>query len=184
VAGYQYVLDTQNKVAHRQALPAPGSRPAGFMGGPAAGAPGALIVRQAPAVLPASGGSGGPANFGVITSAIPAPAGTPARPNFSRESLGTQSIDGVLAEGTRTTTTYPAGMVGNDREFSATSESWMSPDLKVMVLSKNNDPRQGESTFRLENLSRTPPDPALFMVPADYTVTDETGPFTIHFTNR
>ncbi len=45
-------------------------------------------------------------------------------------------------------------------------------------------PANGENTFRVQHLSRTPPDPALFTVPSDYTVTDEAGAFTIHFPGR
>jgi len=90
-------------------------------------------------------------------------------------------IDGVMAEGTRHTTTYPVGMMGNDREFSTVSESWMSPELKIQILSKSNDPRNGENTFRIQNLSRSSPDPLLFLVPPDYTMVDESGAFTIRF---
>ncbi len=36
------------------------------------------------------------------------------RPQIARESLGTQTIEGVLAEGSRTTLTYPIGAIGND----------------------------------------------------------------------
>ena len=107
--------------------------------------------------------------------------GPPMQPRFSHESIGSQSIDGVMAEGTRNTTTFPVGMMGNDREFSTVSESWMSPELKIQILSKNHDPRNGESTFRIQNLSRTPPDLLLFMVPPDYVVVDEAGAFTIRF---
>jgi hypothetical protein len=57
----------------------------------------------------------------------------------------------------------------------------MSPDLKIQILSKFNDPRSGENTFRIQDLSRTPPDAMLFTVPPDYTVVDEAGSFTINF---
>jgi hypothetical protein len=165
IAGYKYTLDTQAKVAHRQALPAPGSRPTGFMG---------------------VGGGGGGRAGGMIPPPVPsqgsAPQGTaPMQPRFSHESIGTQTIDGVMVEGTRNTTTFPVGMMGNDREFSTVSENWISPELKIQILSKTNDPRNGESTFRIQNLSRTQPDPLLFLVPADYTIVDESGGFTIHF---
>ena len=105
----------------------------------------------------------------------------PVIPRFTDEKIGTQTIDGVLVEGTRSTVTYPVGAMGNDREFSAVTETWMSPDLKIQILSKTNDPRNGENTFRIDNLSRTPPDPMLFIVPSDYTTVDETGSFTIEF---
>ncbi len=161
VAGYKYVLDTHNKVAHRQALPAAGPP----MGAAGAGRTGVLggIIGSVPSAAP------------------PLPGAAEMRPRFSNEKLGTQTIDGILVEGTRTTHTFPVGSVGNDREFSATSESWFSPELKMMILSRSNDPRSGENTFRINNLSRTPPDASLFQVPPDYRIVDEEGSFTIKF---
>jgi len=90
----------------------------------------------------------------------------------SHESLGSQTIEGVLAEGTRTTIVYPVGSVGNDRPITTVSETWRSPELNVMVLSSNSDPRNGESTTRLTNISRAEPDAALFQVPPDYEIVD------------
>jgi hypothetical protein len=95
---------------------------------------------------------------------------------MSREPLGTQTIEGVLAEGTRRTTTFPAGLVGNDRPITTVSETWMSPDLKMLVLSKISDPRNGESTTKLTNIVMVEPDPALFQVPAEYSIVDEPAP--------
>jgi hypothetical protein len=117
--------------------------------------------------------------------ATPAPAQPDAqsRPRFANEKIGTKTIDGVTVEGTRMTVTYPVGMMGNDREFSTVSESWMSPELKIQIFSKSNDPRNGENTFRIENLTRTPPDPILFLLPTDYKVVDESGPFTIQWSS-
>jgi hypothetical protein len=51
-----------------------------------------------------------------------------------------------------------------------TTETWHSPKLKVLVMSKSSDPRMGETTYKLTNLSRAEPDPALFQIPADYTI--------------
>ncbi len=109
----------------------------------------------------------------VLTGQLPAPAVIPAqteRPQMSHESLGTQTIEGVLAQGQRNTTVYPVGFFGNDRPVTIVNETWMSPDLKIMVLSKNSDPRSGESTTRLTNISRGEPDPSLFQVPPDYEI--------------
>jgi hypothetical protein len=86
--------------------------------------------------------------------------------------LGTETIEGVLAEGKRTTIVYPIGAVGNDRPITTVSETWMSTDLKTVVLSKHSDPRSGESTTRLTNISRAEPDPALFQIPSDYEIVD------------
>jgi len=86
------------------------------------------------------------------------------------EDLGTQVIEGVSAQGVRTTRTIPAGQIGNDKPIEIVTEVWTSPDLKTVVLSKRNDPRFGEQTFRLTNIVRGEPDPALFTVPADFKV--------------
>ena len=91
-------------------------------------------------------------------------------PRTTSESLGSLLIEGVTAEGTRTTTTWPVGSVGNDREIIATSETWFSKQLGVAVLTKSSDPRSGEYTTKLTDISLAEPDPALFMPSADYTV--------------
>ena len=88
------------------------------------------------------------------------------------ETLGTQVIEGVQAEGTRSTFTIPAGQIGNDRPIEIVDERWYSPDLQVVVLSKHSDPRMGEHVYRLTNISRSEPARALFEVPSDYTVTE------------
>ena len=116
----------------------------------------------------------------IATMGAPATQATAGvRPEFSSEALGTQVIDGILVEGTRRIATYPAGSMGNDRPIVTTSETWNSPELKAMVLSKSYDPRSGESITRLTNISRAEPDPGLFRVPPGYQVIQETGPYTI-----
>ena len=85
------------------------------------------------------------------------------------ESLGTQTIEGVPATGTRTTRTIPAGEIGNERPLEITSEVWTSPDLQTVVLSKHNDPRVGETVYKLTNIQRAEPDPSLFQVPSGFT---------------
>jgi hypothetical protein len=92
----------------------------------------------------------------------------------NQEQLGSQTIEGVVAEGARVTFTIPAGKIGNDRPIVTVNERWYSPELQTVVLSKNSDPRMGETTYRLTNIDRSEPDPSLFQVPADYTV-DEGG---------
>jgi hypothetical protein len=88
----------------------------------------------------------------------------------TREDLGQQTIAGVLANGTRTTTVIPAGAIGNEQPIQVVSEQWFSPDLQVLVLTKYSDPRSGETTFRLTNAVRTDQPHTLFEVPADYTL--------------
>ena len=86
------------------------------------------------------------------------------------ESLGTQTIEGVTAEGTRATLTIPAGEIGNTLAIEIVDETWYSPELQITVMSIHRDPRSGVTTYRLTNLSRSEPDRSLFEVPADYTV--------------
>ena len=91
-------------------------------------------------------------------------------PNVNTESLGTQLIGGISAEGTRTTRTIPAGRIGNEKPIAVTVERWYSPDLQMDILVKRNDPRGGTTVFQLTNIVRSDPDPSLFQVPSDYTV--------------
>jgi hypothetical protein len=93
--------------------------------------------------------------------------------NAQTEALGTQSIEGVDATGTRTTTTIPAGAIGNEQPIKIVSESWYSPALQAIVLTKRSDPRFGETSYKLTNIVRADPPPALFEVPTGYTITDE-----------
>ena len=88
----------------------------------------------------------------------------------TREELGQQTIEGVLANGTRTTTVIEAGAMGNEQPIQIVSEQWYSPDLKTLVLTRHSDPRSGENTFRLTNIVRSEPDRSLFTLPPDYTI--------------
>jgi hypothetical protein len=85
--------------------------------------------------------------------------------NVQHESLGTQVIEGVSAEGVRDTRTIPAGAIGNEKPIAITTETWTSPDLQVVVLSKRNDPRFGETLYKLTDITRNEPDPSLFEMP-------------------
>ncbi len=86
------------------------------------------------------------------------------------ESLGTQVIAGVSAEGTRTTRTIPAGRIGNEKPITIVSEVWHSPDLQTVVMTRRSDPRFGETVYKLTNIQRAKPSASLFQVPADFTV--------------
>jgi hypothetical protein len=88
------------------------------------------------------------------------------------QTLADQTIEGVLAHGKQVTTTIPAGAIGNDQPILIISETWYSPDLQTVVLSKRNDPRIGESVMSVTNIQRGEPSATLFQVPAGYTVKD------------
>jgi hypothetical protein len=188
VAGYRYVLDTQGKVAHRIALPpagsAPATRPGVMMSGPNAIVIQMGLSQMAPPPPPPPPGAG---ISSVLSSGITGMggggrAGSPViQPEMKQESLGTKVIDGVEAEGTRNTTTFATGTQGNDQPFSVTFENWYSQDLKLMLLSVTHDPRSGDNTSKIDNLSRNEPDLSLFVPPADYTIVDEKDTFTIQY---
>ena len=85
-------------------------------------------------------------------------------------SLGTQTIGGVSAEGTRYTRTIPAGQIGNVKPIVIVTERWYSPELQTVVMTKRSDPRMGDTAFQLSNIVRQEPAASLFQIPADYTV--------------
>ena len=93
------------------------------------------------------------------------------------EPLGTQTISGVTAVGTRTTRT--GGTSGRGaRGMDRSGESWVDPRNGAPLLSKQHD-AIGETTITMLNYSAAEPDPALFKIPEGYKVVDETGPFQV-----
>jgi hypothetical protein len=97
----------------------------------------------------------------------------------TRTSLGTQTIGGIAAEGTRITRTIPAGAMGNEQPITIVMERWYSSELQTVVLSKHSDPRMGDSVFQLSDIQRAAPEESLFQVPPDYTVTQPPRPETL-----
>ena len=110
-----------------------------------------------------------------VTMAVPALPGAESGDRRT-VTLEPQMIEGVRAEGTRTTVTIPAGAIGNDLPIQTVSERWFSPELKVVVLSRRSDPRVGETVFRLANLVRGEPSADLFEIPAGYRIDNAPGP--------
>jgi hypothetical protein len=86
------------------------------------------------------------------------------------EPLGTKTIEGIQVTGTRTTSTIPAGTIGNEKDLTTTREEWYSSELKLVVQSTQNDPRFGQTTYTLNDIQQGSPDEALFQVPADYKI--------------
>jgi len=86
--------------------------------------------------------------------------------------LGTKIVEGASATGTRTTRTINAGTMGNDKPIVCITDTWVSSDLKVTVLTETDDGQAGHSTMKLVNIVRSEPNASLFQVPADYTIKD------------
>jgi len=170
-----YVLDPQRKLAirHRALQVATAST------APADGMP-ILRTEKPPAGSEKSEGPvfrtfrpPGAAALGAVTSSSGGALGAPAAKTAS---LGRQEIEGVTAEGTRTTITFPPGAIGNERAIESTHERWFSKDLRVVVLSHSGDPRFGETMYRLTHISREEPASWLFEIPADYRIVDDPSP--------
>jgi hypothetical protein len=86
------------------------------------------------------------------------------------EDLGKTTIEGVAANGTRTTSTIETGAIGNDRPIQIVTERWYSAELQTVLSTKTTDPRMGEISFQLTNVRRGDPGAYLFQLPAGYTV--------------
>lgn len=157
-AGITYILDMRNRTAHKLTVPK---------------------VALAQASTPKA-----PAGAGTFELPLPPPSGNHQGTVFFRrgvfansgppvvEHLGRQLVEGIEAEGTRSTTTIPAGQIGNELPLNIVSERWVSPELRVLVLSRQTDPRFGETTYRLTNIVRGEPSPDLFEPPPEFTVVE------------
>ena len=159
-----YVIDTQTGIAEKRQLP-----PAKVME-----AMERSLNSNAPfSVLMPAGTAHRRMAEGDAATPIPQPV---------KEKLTPQTIEGVLAEGTRITLTIPAGEFDNEQPMLITHEEWYSPELHMIVLMKHNDPRFGQTTFRLTNILAGEPAAELFQAPTDYKIveankrTDMTGP--------
>ncbi len=168
VAGFRYQLDPKGKIAQRFAMQVP--RPAIAQPQAAPPRPGAApsavtaLYPSAEFLSAPNGGSSGSA----------APGNPPVK--ATSEPLGSQLIEGLTTEGTRTITTWAVGSVGNDRDIVATNEAWYSKQLRIFVLRKISDPRSGDTTIKLADISLVEPNPALFIPPTDYLIKDTTLP--------
>jgi hypothetical protein len=96
------------------------------------------------------------------------PPGTQGAGDVATTPLGTKTINGVSAQGTRYTRTIPAGQIGNEKPIVITTERWYSPELHLYVLTRTNDPMRGDSVRQLTDIQTKEPNPSLFQVPSDY----------------
>ena len=171
-AGTMVMLDLSSRTAHKMSVPPRvmlRNKIAGVNGnaGVSVSSAAGVRVEKFEFALPPAPEARGGVMFNRMEAMSTMPAEKPVV-----ESLGTQFMEGVAVEGTRTTLTIPAGQIGNELPINVVSERWFSPDLKVLVMSRQSDPRFGETTYRLTNVSRSEPSPQLFEIPADFTVVD------------
>ncbi|MBO0724741.1 MAG: energy transducer TonB [Blastocatellia bacterium] len=169
--GQNFTLDPQNRTATKSVsiVPAPTDTPGAIKSIPTlrdnTGAPGPRAVSAAVSHLVPFAPSIVCGPGAVRPALLPG-----ARSETKNESLGSQVIEGVAADGLRITQTIPAGSIGNERPIEITYERWHSNELQLDVLIKSVDPRSGESTQRMTNINLGEPDASLFEIPPDYTV--------------
>ena len=169
VAGYSYTLDERQRIVYRNPIALAKMREAHAYAYAADQKVGTRVWVSEPgdhAVWMA-------ADKAKVAVAVPGQklsVGDKAASKITTESLGSRSIEGVMAEGTRTTSTIAAGVIGNVLPIDVVTERWYSRDLQMAVLITRRDPRTGESVYRLRNIVRTEPSPDLFTIPSDYQV--------------
>jgi hypothetical protein len=184
VAGVSYALDPEKRIAWKTPIQA-----------------GMMIMDKLDAVRPEAGvrrrtgdgpdhpvfsgavetrhKEGGVPGHGGETMAVEATGGFVTLRRFpaggeqhKEEALAARMLEGVRVEGVRTTRTIAAGAIGNEWPITSVSEEWTSPDLQVLVLTERKDPRNGDSSYRLQRIVRGEPAASLFQVPSDYEVKD------------
>jgi hypothetical protein len=91
--------------------------------------------------------------------------------------LGTKTIEGLAATGKQITMTVPAGEMGNSEPINTVREVWTSTALKVPVLVTITNPEFGTSKMQLTAVTQSEPDPSLFQIPSNYTVSTAASHF-------
>ncbi len=91
-------------------------------------------------------------------------------PGWSKPvSLGEKSFDGLRATGQRRQYSIPVGAIGNEKPIQLTVEQWFIPELSLVVARSSKASLGGELGNQVENIVRGEPDPALFLIPSDYS---------------
>jgi hypothetical protein len=103
------------------------------------------------------------------------PKGQPPYP-VQTEELGQRTIAGLIAIGTRTTTTIPADHFSTANPVIVSHEIWMSPDLQITLLEIDKSHFTGTTTSEIVSLSRTEPSAALFHVPDGLNIRPYSAP--------
>jgi TonB family protein len=169
-AGVQYVLEPSHRVAHRFKL--------------SPSLPSANTQKEV-----AASGDAAPSVVAPAAMAFATPAGS----RTETEDLGAWVIEGLRAEGVRRTIRMPGGKIpagavavgeDGDRALVIVQETWVAPDLQIVVREKLYDPRWGESTTELIKIHAAEQAASLFQVPSDYRVVEEAGDFAIPFVTR
>jgi hypothetical protein len=92
------------------------------------------------------------------------------------EDLGSTTLSGVRAVGTRRTYIISAHASPTRKPLEIVSEEWYSKDMNLVLLTHHIDPRTGEQTVGISGLKRDDPPASMFELPKGYTVVDAKSP--------
>lgn len=91
---------------------------------------------------------------------------------LTRENLGIDTYEGLEVQRSRETFTYFKQTIGNTKTILRVVDYWYSPALGINVKVVRHDPRDGDQTLWLTNISLSAPDPSVFQIPTDYQIFD------------
>jgi hypothetical protein len=112
-----------------------------------------MTLNHPPATVPPSVRYGSPSDNGL-----------PQNEFTKEEDLGVNEMQGLPVHGVREFQTIP----GENKEIVITDEYWYSQDLRINMMIKHDDPREGKVTLTVTQVTRTEPDPALFEIPEGF----------------
>ena len=84
------------------------------------------------------------------------------------EDLGNREISGISAHGLRESQSVLPEVGDKAKPVEIIDEYWYSEDLRINLVVKHSDPREGSVTLTVSQITRDEPDPALFKVPDGY----------------
>jgi hypothetical protein len=112
-------------------------------------------------------------NFAPVTDAVQPSGLQPDKATFlTREDLGADTFAGLDVQVSRETFTHYTQTNGNTKTILRSVDYWYSPALGVNVQVKRHDPRDGDQTLWLSDVSLTVSEPEKYRAPADYRIID------------
>ena len=87
---------------------------------------------------------------------------------MSTHDLGTETVAGLLQNGTRKLRTVPAALSGTGHDVTITDDYWYSDDLKIYLMLRHYAPRTGEQVVGITKADRREPAPSTFQIPLGY----------------
>jgi hypothetical protein len=130
----------------------------------------AATIRHSPVIH-------GPLSTAAFLPYCRVPSNPKSPSNIVVEDLGHRTIEGFDALGWRTTMTSPVSNSSPPATIQHIRETWCSDELHAILLEVTSSSPDGpKEETALTKIERTEPDPALFQIPPDYTVSDHLLP--------